>query len=138
MRVERELHSMKHLEDAVHQHVGEAPQSDDLTIVFLAVAISFISKRKEKGKAGVLYLWSLWAMPAFLPLLVGYIDEVTRPYDSIYDATTRTYITRPAPVHDWIHAHWDLIGYSNMLLIALLLLLLFIPLARRWQAMPEE
>ncbi len=35
-RVESELQSMKHLEDAVQLHVGEAPQSDDLTIVFLA------------------------------------------------------------------------------------------------------
>jgi len=31
-----EIHSMKHLEDAVHLHVGDAPQSDDLTMVFLA------------------------------------------------------------------------------------------------------
>lgn len=35
-RVESELQNMKHLESAVQQHVGEAPQSDDLTIVFLA------------------------------------------------------------------------------------------------------
>ncbi len=33
---EQEIAEMKHLEDAVEQHVGEAPQSDDLTIVYLA------------------------------------------------------------------------------------------------------
>ncbi len=35
-RIGQELQSMKHLEDAVHLHVGDAPQSDDLTMVFLA------------------------------------------------------------------------------------------------------
>ncbi len=34
--VEQEVSEMKHLEAAVQQHVGDAPQSDDLTIVYLA------------------------------------------------------------------------------------------------------
>ena len=34
--VEEEISEMKHLEAAVEEHVGDAPQSDDLTIVYLA------------------------------------------------------------------------------------------------------
>ncbi len=34
--VEQEVSEMKHLEAAVQKHVGDAPQSDDLTIVYLA------------------------------------------------------------------------------------------------------
>jgi sigma-B regulation protein RsbU (phosphoserine phosphatase) len=33
---EGEPQGMRHLEDAVHLHVGDAPQSDDLTMIFLA------------------------------------------------------------------------------------------------------
>ena len=33
---EQEISEMKHLEAAVEEHVGDAPQSDDLTIVYLA------------------------------------------------------------------------------------------------------
>ena len=35
-RIEQEISEMRHLEAAVEEHVGDAPQSDDLTIVYVA------------------------------------------------------------------------------------------------------
>ena len=107
-----------------------------LTIAFLITAIYLISHRDSKRIAGVTLLWALWAIPAFLPLLAAWIWHMTQP---AYDYSVEGKIKQqPAPVYDWISSNWPLINGANVLLVIGLIAFLFIPLARKWQAMPEE
>lgn len=108
-----------------------------LAFAFLGVSVYLIGRRESKTRAGVLYLWSLWAFPAVIPALASWIERITSPASYYRDGVVG-YVEEPAPVHDFIREHWLMISTGNVLLMVAVLLFLFIPLARKWQAMPEE
>lgn len=108
-----------------------------LSVGFQATAFYLIYQKQSKLKAGVLYLWGLWSLPFLVPLLFNVLQHITRPVD-VYDPVRKLSVTPPAPFHDWIQDNWPLIGGGNIVFFLLMLALLYIPLARKWQAMPEE
>jgi hypothetical protein len=108
-----------------------------LSIAFAIASITLIRSKQSKRNAGVLYLWSLWSTPALIPTIMVWLQHITSPKD-IYEPVRKISITPPAPLYDWIQSNWPLIATSNLTLFLLLLIFLYIPLARKWQAMPEE
>ncbi len=108
-----------------------------LSLSFLTAAIYLIREKLAKRNAGVSYLWALWSLPSVVPLFFAWLEHLTAPKD-FYNAKTGVTTYEPAPFHDWINHNWPLIGFGNFVLFMVLLVALFIPLARKWQAMTEE
>lgn len=103
-----------------------------LAIGFLITATVLINRREQKRNAGVSLLWAMWSLPAIVPTICSWIEHLYAP--RYYDTGS----PNVSPVYEWIRDSWPLIGYTNFVLYLLLLIVLFIPLARKWQAMPEE
>ena len=108
-----------------------------LTLAFFATAIYLVARRESKRVAGVSLVWALWCLPAFLPVLAGWIQrQFRRDYYYENEAAMSAPI-EAHPAYAWIRDHWPLINGLNALLVIVIVAFVLIPLARRWQAMPE-
>lgn len=111
-----------------------------LFLAFLAFAIWLIRSRENKFLSGLIFLWAIWSQLAVLPLIAafvmerfGYQETVITSVDghtNIEERRTISYI--------WLKENIEHVFSVNLLLFLILLILIYIPLARKWQANPEE
>lgn len=105
-------------------------------VIVLFFTLRFINKQGPKTISGIFLNWVFWFMPFVLPLIFAIIYEATDT--DCYAAYQQGLPCPPdSPIHTWIRLNWDIINGSNIVLI-LLLLGVYIGLARKWQANPEE
>jgi|GEM_PF-2167848 len=100
--------------------------------LFFLGSVALIRTRNRKFFSGILFLWTLWMQLSILPMIWGKLEDYHRHgyYDNAYEATNPTY--------QWITSHWHEMLEFNLILTLLLLAFVFMPLAKKWQANPEE
>ena len=76
---------------------------------------------------GVSFIWMQWVLPTVIPAIFAVIGVYNRYNDY-----------RDSDVHDWINKHWPQIFGVNIIVSLLLVGIFVIPMAKRWQALPEE
>lgn len=111
-----------------------------LFLAFLALAIWLIRGKENKFFSGLTFLWAIWSQLAVLPLIVafvmetyGYEETVVRTIDGqINVEKVRT------TAYTWFNDNIEHVFSFNLGLFLVLLILIYIPLARKWQANPEE
>jgi hypothetical protein len=104
-----------------------------LWLLFADIAFLQIKNQEQKRFSGVFLNWFIWSTSFVIPLVISLIFHLT-------------YVPCPVgsdcppeiPLHTWIGGHWTAIHLSNIVVMIVLIFVLFIPLARRWQANPEE
>lgn len=114
--------------------MGASHNSEGAGIFFVFVSLGClvfsvysIRTRTCKLYAGITFLIFTWTLPSLLPIL-GAIREVGT-YNEHYN-TDR--------LGAWLYDHWSEFMVINLLTVLIIIALLLIPLARKWQACPEE
>lgn len=107
------------------------------TVLCLLKALQLITKQKNKLHAGVWLNWSVFSIAGFIPVILKLIydntGEIKRCINEYY------VVVRPElPIHHLIGANWDLINIGNFVCLLAYFLLVYIPLAYKWQANPSE
>jgi hypothetical protein len=107
------------------------------TVLCLLKALQLITKQKNKLHAGVWLNWSVFSIAGFIPVIMKLIYDNT---GEIKRCIAEYYVVvRPElPIHRWIGANWDLINAGNFVFLLVFFLLVYIPLAYKWQANPSE
>ncbi|HCS21265.1 MAG TPA: hypothetical protein DIW47_12015 [Bacteroidetes bacterium] len=110
-----------------------------LFLAFLALAVWLIRGKENKFFSGLTFLWAMWSQLAVFPLIVAFVSETykyeERVVDTVYGPTVEEVKT---PLYTWINDNFENIFTFNLGLFLVLLFLIYIPLARRWQANPEQ
>jgi len=110
-----------------------------LAIAFIGYATVNILRKKNKSFAGFSFLRFTWMLPALVPLFFTFLERAVFREDMyVYDQAGNAEYIGPHPVYLWINDHWGLINACNMVFVVLMIAWVLIPLARRWQANPEE
>lgn len=110
-----------------------------LFFVFISAAIGIIRSKGNKFISGLAYLWAIWMQLSALPMLVVIVMESYRHDQRIINTHPGYRMEEvKSPVYTWLEAHMDAIFTANLGLFLILLILVYIPLARKWQANPEE
>lgn len=104
-----------------------------LYIVFLLGALVFIRNREHKFLSGVLFLWTLWLQLSMIPMIWAKLEDY---YGGIYDGIPGNDETHPT--YTWLNRHWQELLEFNLVFTFILLLVFFMPFAKKWQANPEE
>lgn len=114
-----------------------------LCFVFLFVAVGLIQSSDKKFISGLAFLWAMWSQLAVLPLIMALLTEYYRfvsvePMEYSEMANQATYVGGNHPVYTWIKQNTEALFTGNLVFFLILLVLIYIPLARKWQANPEE
>lgn len=102
-----------------------------LFVVFVIYLTTSVRNKNNKLIAGVVLNWVIWLLPAILPLLWTFLIEVTEV--ECYQGTCPD-----TPFHDFLRWNWSALLWGNLAVVILSMYLWLIPVARRWQANPEE
>lgn len=90
-----------------------------LALLFLLIGGGMIISKINKPYSGVLLTWFYWPLPSLWPC-IRLLDEWHRRYYQYNDDG------------------WNIFHYWNYILIFIITILVIIPLAKRWQANPEQ
>lgn len=115
---------------------------EGMMLLFVILALGFVifsfMAIREKGNklfSGLTLVWFTWMLPSIIPLIFGFIYSSTRlPCQYVGN----TYNCPTHPMHAWIDQNWLLINSMNFIFILLVVVFVLLPLARKWQANPEE
>lgn len=110
-------------------HTPEAAGALFILVSLLCLAFSIFSIRSRTSKlyAGIGLLFFTWTLPSLLPIF-GVLQE-----DHSYKPGHR-----PGAFARWIDDHWPVFMTVNLFIVLIITSLVIIPLARKWQACPEE
>jgi len=103
-----------------------------LCVAFIVFSTWNIYARTSKTKAGIAFIWFQWALPSLFPMLMGLIKILLNDQNYTDGGYHKPYL------EDWIDEHWALIWSMDVAFIIAATGLIILPLAKRWQAMPEE
>ena len=116
---------------------GTVLRHSGLPIFYLALTAAFfiytavsIGARKGKTNAGVSFVWALWALPFFIPVCFAAISMIS--------SYSHDYEYQRSGIATWIDEHWVLIWNTNLVSVVLMIAFVMLPMARKWQAMPDE
>jgi len=104
-----------------------------LYILFHLGAFVFIRSRLHKFLSGVLFLWTLWMQLSILPMIWGKLEDHYREINNMIPGNEVS-----NPTYTWLNRHWHELLEFNLVFTFILLLVFFMPLAKKWQANPEE
>lgn len=105
-------------------------------LVMAAIAISRILARRNKTLAGLAHLWWFWMTPLFIPVLLDYL--ATMAYRRSEPELGMPMVDTRPQFWIWVSEHQEAIWTLNLGAVILIAVFIWIPLARRWQAVPEE
>lgn len=111
-----------------------------LFLAFLALAIWLIRGKENKLFSGLTFLWAIWSQLAVLPLIVAFVMEAYG-YEETIVKTIEGQISverQRTTAYTWFNDNIEHVFSINLGLFLVLLILIYIPLARKWQANPEE
>lgn len=106
-----------------------------LELAFTAMAVIGQNTGWTRRWAGVMLLWSIAGMPFMLPCVWTLLRDATYPE---YSISINGMVSVPSPFHTFLSTYQDEALYANVFLALILIAAFYIPLARKWQAMPEE
>lgn len=116
-----------------------------LCVLFLFLGIFFLRANKMKTFTGASLNWHILFIPFVVLLLYAMLNTQYQDLQYAYDAASGKYINLPDeviqqnyPVLHWIHEHLQLISALNIFLVILYIILLFLPLSKKWHLMPDE
>ncbi|MHB1278191.1 MAG: hypothetical protein ACYC1Q_07320 [Bacteroidia bacterium] len=121
------------------EEVGVFSVSLFLFLAFLALAVWLILGKENKFFSGLTFLWAIWSQLAVLPLILAFVSEVYKYEERVVDTVQGPIVKEvKTPLYTWISDNIEYLFTANLVLFLLLLILVYIPLARKWQANPEE
>jgi hypothetical protein len=109
-------------------------------IASFIVALQLIRKRTMRQVAGIALICFIWSFPFLIPGILNLLADRSLRSGRLYElGEIQTYTNdKPPYIYEWVHTHEDLIHGLNVVFIILMAAFVIIPLARRWQANPEE
>jgi hypothetical protein len=103
-------------------------------LLFVIIIIN-TSTKKRKLITGIAINWVLW----FAPFVILIIMMLTYEYTYVPCHDYYNISCPPQPeINVWISENWDTIHIINIIALVTTMWLVFIPLAKKWQANPEE
>lgn len=117
---------------------------DDIVYVYLGfevlcilMAMRHILGSRNKLHGGVWLNWSLLALIGFFPIIMKLIYDHTGRLTRCIN-NYLVVVREAKSIHIWIAENWDTIHGINVLILLAYLLMVYIPLAYKWQANPSE
>lgn len=107
-----------------------------LVAAFLIYAAWHIRRRGNKLFSGMALLWFTWALPSVVPVLCQLVLHYYYQSMGVYDGIMPT--GGWYDVMSWIADHKDIMLLLGLLVTIAVTGLVVLPLARKWQAVPEE
>lgn len=102
-----------------------------LFFAWMLYSIVNIKSKMNKTSAGMALNWWLWALPAFLPGALLFLAVISNSRYVNGEYRENSYAA-------WVNDHVTALWAWNIPIVFFVVALLWIPLARKWQAMPEE
>ncbi|MDR2009302.1 MAG: hypothetical protein LBQ22_02325 [Bacteroidales bacterium] len=107
--------------------------------IFWIFTVLGIAKRRNKLITGVALNWSIWTFPLIIPLIITRYVIFLRNSYNVCDEYGYEYSLYYQDSHYiWINNNIVELGYFNILLFLLFILIVAIPLLKKWKAMSEE